>query len=87
MIHLYLTNNQLNKSFLPDTPVSQTQVKEVGDTWMHVPFSQILWQFSFPMTSEQLTPKTNKNSVGHDTEKHTDLKLQVYMQICGYFNF
>lgn len=39
------------------------------------------------MTSEQLTPKTNKNSVGYDTEKQTDTKLHVCMQICGYFNF
>ena len=34
-------------------------LKEAGDAWTHVPYSHILSQFSFPTTSEQLTPRTD----------------------------
>lgn len=47
----------MNKSFWPETPASQMHLKEAGDTRTHLPFWQIWSQFSFPMTSEQFTPK------------------------------
>lgn len=68
LIRVYYTSNLLNKICLPENPVSQMHLKGAGNTWTHVPFSQILSQFSFPTTSEQFTPKTNGNSVDYYTE-------------------
>lgn len=37
-------------------------LKEAGDSWMHVPSSQIVWQFASPMISEQFTPVKENNT-------------------------
>lgn len=68
--YIYYINIELNKSCLPENPALHMHLKEPGNTRTHVPFSQILSQFSFPTISEQLTPKTNGNSVDYYTETY-----------------
>lgn len=57
----FVATSGCNENSLPENPESQTHLKEAGDTWTHVPFSQILSQFCLPTTSEQLTPEMKIN--------------------------
>lgn len=63
---------------LPEDPESQTHLKEAGDDWTHVPYSQILPQFCLPTTSEQLTPEIKISTVDKEWKL---LNYDIWIQI------